>query len=188
MNPCASAAGCEHGGSPLSPSTLTRQPHARHASLSSFCTAIHFRPLWSAEQGACAYVWIVAPRDRPVPAVVMALLTPEQVNQDAPPVIFRCTVLMPQGGRLIAFCGLSRSSTMHLQSVVRHHDEIVAARIRRVVVFHSTVEELRNHAADLAFAVIVDPDKRLYATTPLRHYATTPGDLTPPRPGHPQRN
>jgi hypothetical protein len=52
---------------------------------------------------------------------------------------------------------------MHLQSVVRHHDEIVAARIRKVVVFHSTVEELRNHAANLAFAVIVDPDKCLYA-------------------------
>jgi hypothetical protein len=32
-----------------------------------------------------------------------------------------------------------------------------------VVVFHSTVEELRNHAADLAFAVVVDPDKCLYA-------------------------
>jgi hypothetical protein len=51
---------------------------------------------------------------------------------------------------------------MHLQSDVRHHDEIVAARIGKVVMFHSTVEELQNHAADLAFAVIVDPDKCLY--------------------------
>jgi hypothetical protein len=67
---------------------------------------------------------------------------------------------------------------MHLQSDVRHHDEIVAARIRKVVMYRSTVEELQNHAADLAFAVIVDPDKCLYATTP--------GDLTQPRTGHPQ--
>jgi hypothetical protein len=51
---------------------------------------------------------------------------------------------------------------LHLQSVVRRHDEIMAAGIREVVVFHSTADELRTHAADLPFAVIADPDKRLY--------------------------
>lgn len=51
---------------------------------------------------------------------------------------------------------------LHLRTVVRRHNEIVAAGVREVVVFHSPVEELRGHAADLPFAVIADPDKRLY--------------------------
>jgi len=52
---------------------------------------------------------------------------------------------------------------LHLRSVVLRHDEIVAAGVREVVVFHSTAEELRPHAAHLPFAVIADPEKRLYA-------------------------
>jgi hypothetical protein len=52
---------------------------------------------------------------------------------------------------------------LHLRSVVRRHAEIDAAGIQEVVVFHSTTDELREHAADLPFAVIADPDKRLYA-------------------------
>lgn len=51
---------------------------------------------------------------------------------------------------------------LHLQSVVRRHDEIVAAGIREVVVFHSTAEALREYEGDLPFAVVPDPDKRLY--------------------------
>ena len=51
---------------------------------------------------------------------------------------------------------------LHLQSIVRRHDEIVAASVREVVVFHSTAEALRPHARDLPFAVVADPDKRLY--------------------------
>jgi hypothetical protein len=51
---------------------------------------------------------------------------------------------------------------LHLRSIVRRHDEIVAAGVREVVVFHSPAQELREHAADLPFAVIADPDKRLY--------------------------
>ena len=52
---------------------------------------------------------------------------------------------------------------LHLQSVVRRHDEIAAAGIREVVVFHSPSDELRLHAGDLPFAVIADPEKHLYA-------------------------
>jgi len=52
---------------------------------------------------------------------------------------------------------------LHLHSIVQRHEEIVAASIREVVVFHSTVNELRPHATDLPFAVIADPAKRLYA-------------------------
>ncbi|MFE2170890.1 peroxiredoxin-like family protein [Streptomyces sp. NPDC059447] len=51
---------------------------------------------------------------------------------------------------------------LHLRSFVRRHAEIEAAGIREVVVFHSTAEELREHVAGFPFAVIADPDKRLY--------------------------
>lgn len=51
---------------------------------------------------------------------------------------------------------------LHLRSVVRRHAEIEAAGIREVVVFHSSADELREHTDELPFAVIPDPDKRLY--------------------------
>ena len=51
---------------------------------------------------------------------------------------------------------------VHLQSIVRRHDEIANAGIREVVVFHSTDEELRRYVGDLPFAVVGDPDKALY--------------------------
>jgi peroxiredoxin len=51
---------------------------------------------------------------------------------------------------------------LHLRSFVRRHDEVTGAGVREVVVFHSTAEDLRPHAGDLPFAVIADPDKRLY--------------------------
>jgi hypothetical protein len=49
-----------------------------------------------------------------------------------------------------------------LRSVVQRHDEITAAGVREVVVFHSSAEDLREHVADLPFEVIPDPDKVLY--------------------------
>lgn len=52
---------------------------------------------------------------------------------------------------------------LHLRSVVRRYEELTAAGIREVVVFHSTVEVLKPHADQLPFAVIADPEKRLYA-------------------------
>lgn len=52
---------------------------------------------------------------------------------------------------------------LHLRSIVRRHDEITAHGITEVVVFHSTAGELRPHVADLPFAVVGDPGKRLYA-------------------------
>jgi peroxiredoxin len=52
---------------------------------------------------------------------------------------------------------------VHLQSIVRRHDEIANAGVREVVVFHSTDEELRRYVGELPFAVIGDPDKALYA-------------------------
>jgi peroxiredoxin len=52
---------------------------------------------------------------------------------------------------------------VHLQSMVRRRDEIAAAGIKEVVVFHSTDDELRGQADELPFDVIGDPGKALYA-------------------------
>lgn len=52
---------------------------------------------------------------------------------------------------------------VHLQSIVRRHDEIATAGVREVVVFHSTDQELARYVDELPFAVVGDPDKALYA-------------------------
>jgi peroxiredoxin len=51
---------------------------------------------------------------------------------------------------------------LHLRSFVRRHDDLVAAGVREVVVFHSPAAELRAHVHHLPFAVVADPDKALY--------------------------
>jgi len=51
---------------------------------------------------------------------------------------------------------------LHLRSIVRRHAEITSAGVREVVVFHSSAAELREHVAGLPFAVVPDPEKRLY--------------------------
>ena len=51
---------------------------------------------------------------------------------------------------------------LHLRSFVSRHDELRAAGVREVVVFHSTREELLKYEAELPFDVIPDPDKALY--------------------------
>ncbi|KYF52628.1 alkyl hydroperoxide reductase [Sorangium cellulosum] len=52
---------------------------------------------------------------------------------------------------------------VHLRSFVHRHDEITAAGVREVVLFHSPADELREHVAGLPFAVVADPDKQLYS-------------------------
>lgn len=52
---------------------------------------------------------------------------------------------------------------LHLRSFTRRHHELESAGVREVVLFHSPAGELRPHTADLPFAVVADPDKRLYA-------------------------
>lgn len=51
---------------------------------------------------------------------------------------------------------------LHLRSVIARHDEIVAAGIREVAVFHSSVAELLAHHNAVPFATVADPGKRLY--------------------------
>lgn len=52
---------------------------------------------------------------------------------------------------------------LHLRSFARRHRELETAGVREAVLFHSPADELRPHTADLPFAVVADPDKRLYA-------------------------
>jgi peroxiredoxin len=51
---------------------------------------------------------------------------------------------------------------LHMRSIRGRHNEIVAAGVREVVVFHSSADAMREFQADLPFATIADPDKELY--------------------------
>jgi len=74
------------------------------------------------------------------------------------------TVPIPDPDRLVhlqfrRFAGCPICN-LHLREIVRRYDEIEAAGVREVVVFHSPESELAEY--DLPFAVIPDPAKRLY--------------------------
>lgn len=51
---------------------------------------------------------------------------------------------------------------LHLRSITARIDEIEDAGVREVVIFHATDKELRKYQADMPFAVIGDPDRKLY--------------------------
>ncbi|MBP2367412.1 peroxiredoxin-like family protein [Pseudonocardia parietis] len=51
---------------------------------------------------------------------------------------------------------------LNLRSVIRRGDEIEAAGVCEVVVFHSSADELRRYADGLPPVVVADPEKRLY--------------------------
>ncbi len=76
-------------------------------------------------------------------------------------------VQVPDPARLVhlqfrRFAGCPFCS-MHLGSVMRRHDEIAAAGIREVVVFRSTPEEIQRHQVKPPFAVVADPQEKLFA-------------------------
>jgi peroxiredoxin len=52
---------------------------------------------------------------------------------------------------------------VHLRSIARRHDEVLAAGIQEVVVFHSKRETMLEFQGALPFAAIADPEKKLYA-------------------------
>lgn len=52
---------------------------------------------------------------------------------------------------------------LHLRSIARRHDEVQAAGIREVVVFHSSVATMLEFQGLLPFAAVADPQKKLYA-------------------------
>jgi AhpC/TSA family len=51
---------------------------------------------------------------------------------------------------------------LHLRSFAARHGEIRAAGIREIAFFHSPAAELAEHTADLPFATVADPDKKVY--------------------------
>jgi peroxiredoxin len=51
---------------------------------------------------------------------------------------------------------------LHLRTFVTRHPEVTAAGVHEVVLFHSNVDDLRHHVADLPFDVVADPAKDLY--------------------------
>ncbi|GII34403.1 peroxiredoxin-like family protein [Planotetraspora mira] len=76
-------------------------------------------------------------------------------------------VLLPDPGSLVhlqfrryAGCPICN---VHLRTVARRHDEIAAAGIREIAVFHSPTEDMLPHQGELPFAAVADPDKKLYA-------------------------
>jgi peroxiredoxin len=76
-------------------------------------------------------------------------------------------VSIPDSGQLVhlelrRFAGCPICN-LHLRSVVQRKDELAAAGIKEVVVFHSTEAELRKYQAELPVTVIADPEKKLYA-------------------------
>ncbi|MFL6122376.1 peroxiredoxin-like family protein [Actinophytocola sp.] len=51
---------------------------------------------------------------------------------------------------------------LHLRSFVARHEEVEAAGVHEVVVFHTNTADLLPHVADLPFDVVADPAKDLY--------------------------
>lgn len=51
---------------------------------------------------------------------------------------------------------------LHLQQVARRNPEIEDAGVTEVVVFHSAVDRLRQYVADVPFALVADPQRKLY--------------------------
>ncbi|TAK30213.1 MAG: AhpC/TSA family protein [Myxococcaceae bacterium] len=51
---------------------------------------------------------------------------------------------------------------LHLRSVARRIDEITAAKIMEVAVFHSEAATMAPYQGDLPFEVVADPEKVLY--------------------------
>jgi peroxiredoxin len=52
--------------------------------------------------------------------------------------------------------------SLHMHEVASRHDDITKAGVTEVVVFHSSAKALRRYQADLPFAVVADPDRKLY--------------------------
>lgn len=76
------------------------------------------------------------------------------------------SVVLPQEGKLVhlqfrRFAGCPVCN-LHLRSFAQRDRELQAAGISEVVLFHSPTDELRPHTADFPFAIVADPDKRLY--------------------------
>jgi peroxiredoxin len=52
--------------------------------------------------------------------------------------------------------------SLHMHEVAARRSEIAKAGITEVVVFHSSADRLRRYVAELPFAVVADPKRKLY--------------------------
>ncbi len=52
---------------------------------------------------------------------------------------------------------------LHLRSIARRHDEILAGGVKEVAVFYSTRERMLEFQGSLPFAAVADPERKLYA-------------------------
>lgn len=95
----------------------------------------------------------VAPGDTVAPRELTTIRT-ERIQVPAPDALTHLQL------RRYAGCPICN---VHLRSVARRHDEIQAAGIREIVVFHSTVGDMLPYQGQLPFAAVADPDKELYA-------------------------
>jgi hypothetical protein len=71
---------------------------------------------------------------------------------------------------------------LHLRSIARRHEEVLAAGIREVVVFHSSAKTMLEFQGELPFAAIADPEKKLYAefgVEKMSHMTALKAALTP---------
>ncbi|MBD8057165.1 AhpC/TSA family protein [Rhodococcus ruber] len=53
---------------------------------------------------------------------------------------------------------------LHLRSFTGRHEELIAAGIREIAVFHSTADTLDPYQQDLPFDLVADPSMQLYRT------------------------
>ncbi|HEY1969331.1 MAG TPA: peroxiredoxin-like family protein [Pseudonocardia sp.] len=65
----------------------------------------------------------------------------------------------------------------HLRQIAQRHDDIQAAGIREVVVFHSSAAAMLPYHAELPFDTIADPDKTLYAEFGVKESIRALGSL-----------
>src|SRR6201998_29146 len=75
-------------------------------------------------------------------------------------------IALPAADRLVhlqfrRFAGCPICS-LHMHEVASRHDEITTAGVTEVVVFHSSADRLRRYVAELPFAVVADPKRKLY--------------------------
>lgn len=75
-------------------------------------------------------------------------------------------VRVPDGDRFVhlqfrRFAGCPVCN-LHLRSFAHRYDELLAAGVVEIAIFHSPPAQLADHAADLPMALVPDPTKHLY--------------------------
>lgn len=90
----------------------------------------------------------------------------ERISQKTLESLQGVLVRIPDAGRLVhiqfrRFVGCPICH-LHLRSFVSRHDELRAANVLEVAVFHSTAQSMTKYGADAPFPLIADPSRALY--------------------------